>query len=173
MGRSRLESRPAPGAEDVIQTFTFRQYSVLSALSSRRNAVSYRRWFSIAALSIAVRGGRELPSYMTPATASTDDAPQYCANLIRFQLCLLTADVAIRLMGPAGPPRAARAVRTRRALGRWGGHCGRLVCHRLHAFTARANSRPSLKRMGHEYTRDMPMMCPPGRRLSALVHSGR
>ena len=93
MGRSRLESRPAPGAEDVIQTFTFRQYSVLSALSSRRNAVSYRRWFSIAALSIAVRGGRELPSYMTPATASTDDAPQYCANLIRFQLCLLTADV--------------------------------------------------------------------------------
>ena len=170
MGRSRLESRPAPGAEDVIQTFTFRQYSVLSALSSRRNAVSYRRWFSIAALSIAVRGGRELPSYMTPATASTDDAPQYCANLIRFQLCLLTADVYSVNGTPAGRarPRTARG-----ALGRWGGHCGRLVCHRLHAFTARANSRPSLKRMGHEYTRDMPMMCPPGRRLSALVHSGR
>ena len=169
MGRSRLESRPAPGAEDVIQTFTFRQYSVLSALSSRRNAVSYRRWFSIAALSIAVRGGRELPSYMTPATASTDDAPQYCANLIRFQLCLLTADVySVNNGGPAG-----RRARAPAPLGRWGGHCGRLVCHRLHAFTARANSRPSLKRMGHEYTRDMPMMCPPGRRLSALVHSGR
>ena len=171
MGRSRLESRPAPGAEDVIQTFTFRQYSVLSALSSRRNAVSYRRWFSIAALSIAVRGGRELPSYMTPATASTDDAPQYCANLIRFQLCLLTADV-YSVNGTRAWTRAP-AARAHRALGRWGGHCGRLVCHRLHAFTARANSRPSLKRMGHEYTRDMPMMCPPGRRLSALVHSGR